>query len=172
MACLRRWTACRSAVLPSSYFPGRVSSRFLMLFQAQCCLPRGCFPRWTHMHTSWGLFPDCGLGYFLWYKWVSRPCYTSLNQCIMDKVFIKNLAEEMATQSSILSWKISWTEEPGGLWSMGLQRVGHNWVSTHTHLVQSSVLNSENIQNDQGSEFLNAKVCIFVRCSKNKIRFK
>ena len=32
--------------------------------------------------------------------------------------------EEMATHSSILAWKIPWTEEPGGLQSMGLQRVG------------------------------------------------
>ena len=32
----------------------------------------------------------------------------------------------MATHSSILAWKISWTEEPGGLQPMGLQRVGHN----------------------------------------------
>ena len=33
---------------------------------------------------------------------------------------------EMATHSSILAWKISWTEEPGGLQSMGSQRVGHD----------------------------------------------
>ena len=32
------------------------------------------------------------------------------------------LEKEMATPSSILDWKISWTEEPGGLQSMGLQR--------------------------------------------------
>ena len=36
------------------------------------------------------------------------------------------LEKEMATHSSILAWKIPWTEEPGGLQSMGLQRVGHN----------------------------------------------
>ena len=35
------------------------------------------------------------------------------------------LEEEMATRSSILAWEILWTEEPGGLQSMGLQRVGH-----------------------------------------------
>ena len=32
----------------------------------------------------------------------------------------------MATHSSILAWRIPWTEEPGGLQSMGSQRVGHN----------------------------------------------
>ena len=38
------------------------------------------------------------------------------------------LEEEMATYSSILAWIIPWTEEPGGLQSMGLQRVGHDWA--------------------------------------------
>ena len=36
------------------------------------------------------------------------------------------LEEEMATHSSSLAWKIPWTEEPGGLQSMGSLRVGHN----------------------------------------------
>ena len=36
------------------------------------------------------------------------------------------LEKEMATHSSILAWKISCTEEPGGLQSMGLQRVGRD----------------------------------------------
>ena len=35
------------------------------------------------------------------------------------------LEKEMATHSSILAWRISWMEEPGGLQSIGLQRVGH-----------------------------------------------
>ena len=35
------------------------------------------------------------------------------------------LEEEMVTCSSTLAWEISWTEEPGGLQSMGLQRAGH-----------------------------------------------
>ena len=39
------------------------------------------------------------------------------------------LEEEMATHSSILAWRIPWTEEPGGLQSMGSQRVRHNWVT-------------------------------------------
>ena len=34
------------------------------------------------------------------------------------------LEEEMATHSSVLAWRIPWTEEPGGLQSMGSQRVG------------------------------------------------
>ena len=36
------------------------------------------------------------------------------------------LGKDTATRSSILAWKIPWTEEPGGLWSMGSQRVRHD----------------------------------------------
>ena len=36
------------------------------------------------------------------------------------------LEKGMATHSSILAWRIPWTEEPGGLQSTGLQRVGHD----------------------------------------------
>ena len=50
----------------------------------------------------------------------------------MQEIWFRSLGredpreEEMATHSSILAWRISWTEEPGGLQSMGLQRVRHN----------------------------------------------
>ena len=36
------------------------------------------------------------------------------------------LEEEMATHSSILAWETPWTEKPGGLQSLGFQRVGHD----------------------------------------------
>ena len=42
------------------------------------------------------------------------------------------LEKEMATHSSILAWRIPWTEEPGGLQSMRSQRVRHDWA-THFH---------------------------------------
>ena len=49
------------------------------------------------------------------------------------------LEKEMATHSSILAWRISWTEEPGGLQSTGSQRVGQDWATSlslyfHMHL--------------------------------------
>ena len=40
------------------------------------------------------------------------------------------LEKEMATHSSILAWRIPWTEKPGGLQSMGLQRVRHDWANS------------------------------------------
>ena len=40
--------------------------------------------------------------------------------------------EEMAAHSRILAWRTPWTEETGGLRSMGSQGVGHNWAHTYT----------------------------------------
>ena len=42
------------------------------------------------------------------------------------------LEKETATDSSILAWRIPWTKEPGGLQSMGSQRVGHDRATSHT----------------------------------------
>ena len=39
----------------------------------------------------------------------------------------------MATHSSILAWRITWTEEPGGFQSKGSQEVRHDGVTTHVH---------------------------------------
>ena len=51
----------------------------------------------------------------------------------LNNVICSNIdAEEaMAPHSSTLAWKIPWTEESGGLESVGLQRVAHDWVSIH-----------------------------------------
>ena len=48
------------------------------------------------------------------------------------------LEKEMATHSSILAWEILGTEESGGLQSMGLQRVGNNFVTKPPPLLQRS----------------------------------
>ena len=53
------------------------------------------------------------------------------NSPAMQETWVRSLGQEdplekgMATHSSILAWKITWTEEPGGLQSIGSQRVGH-----------------------------------------------
>ena len=50
--------------------------------------------------------------------------------------------QEMAVLSSILAWRIPWTEEPGGLQSMGSQRVGHDWSDLAAAAAPPSVLYS------------------------------
>ena len=44
------------------------------------------------------------------------------------------LEESMTTHSSILAWRIPWTEDPGRLQSVGSQRVGQDWLSTHSKI--------------------------------------
>ena len=52
----------------------------------------------------------------------------------MQEIWVQSLGREdplekgMVTHSSILAWRISWIEEPGGLQSMGLKRVGHDYI--------------------------------------------
>ena len=54
------------------------------------------------------------------------------NLLAMQETWVQSLGQEdplekgMAIHSNILSWRIPWTEEPGGLQSRGSQRVGHN----------------------------------------------
>ena len=63
---------------------------------------------------------------------VSRVAQRIKNLPAMPEIWVRSLGLEdslkkgMATRSSILAWRISWTEEPGGLQSMGLQRARHD----------------------------------------------
>ena len=77
---------------------------------------------------------------FLWFK--SLPGSASGNECRRHKSSIPVLwvlslgrgdllEKEMAIHSSILAWRIPWTEEPGGLQSVGLQRVGDDSAQQH-----------------------------------------
>ena len=55
-----------------------------------------------------------------WETWVQTLCWED------------PLEESMTTHSSILAWRIPWTEEPGWLQSIGSQRVGHDWTTKHS----------------------------------------
>ena len=61
----------------------------------------------------------------------------------MQKMWVQSLGwedpleEEMGTHSSILAWKIPWTGEPGGLQSIALQRVRHNWAHSTPNIINS-----------------------------------
>ena len=50
------------------------------------------------------------------------------------------LEKEMATHSSILAWRIPWMEEPGGLQSMGLQRVGYDCTTSLSLFMSQPVM--------------------------------
>ena len=108
---------------------------------------------------GWGRSPGEGKGYLLQYSGLENSmnciahrvakCWTWLSDfhihtymltlrvsqvalVVNNKSALENIKwmeKEMATHSSILAWKIPWTEEPGRLQFMGSQRVGHNWAA-------------------------------------------
>ena len=84
----------------------------------------------------------------IWAKFFFRPFMTLIfrsspvaqkikNLPAMQETWVRSLGQEdlmgkgMATHSSILAWRIPWTEEPGGSWSMGLQTVNMTEQLTH-----------------------------------------
>ena len=87
-------------------------------------------------HTAWWF--DL---HILWNNWASLVAQLEKNLPAVQETWVRSLgwkdplAKEMATHSSILAWKIPWTEEPGGLQSMGSQRVGYDWA-TNTSLYE------------------------------------
>ena len=79
-----------------------------------------------------GNSPGEGIVYPLLYSWASLVAQMVKNPPAMWETWVPSLGWEdplkkgMATHSSLLAWRISWTEESGGLQSMGLQRAGHD----------------------------------------------
>ena len=66
------------------------------------------------------------------YVWASLVAQMVKDSLAMRETWVRSpgwedtLEEGMATHSGILAWRIPWTEKPGGLQSMGSQRVGHD----------------------------------------------
>ena len=96
----------------------------------------------------------------LLFNMLSRLLRTSLvaqmvkRLSIMQETWVQSLGWEdllekaMAPHSSILAWKIPWTEEPGRLQSLGLQRVGHSWAtSPFTRLLITFLPRSKHLLN-------------------------
>ena len=69
---------------------------------------------------------------YVYSKWASLVAPRLKHLAAMWETWVRSLGQddplekEMATHSSILAWRIPWTEEPGGLQSMVSQRVGHD----------------------------------------------
>ena len=86
---------------------------------------------------------------------VSSPvAQTVKNLPAMQETWVQSLGqedllqEEMATHSSVLAWKILWTEEPGRLQSIGLQPVGHSWVTNTKYLHTVTFLGSNTVPSE------------------------
>ena len=85
-----------------------------------------------------GRGPGEGIGYPLQYSWASLVVQIVKNPLAMQETWVWSLSGEdllergVSTHPSVLAWRTPWKMNPAGLKSMGMQRVGHNWV-TFTH---------------------------------------
>ena len=81
---------------------------------------------------GWGRSPGEGIGHTLPYSGASLVAQMVKNLLSLGETWVQSLGWEdplekgMVTHTSILAWRIPWTEEPGWPQAMGLQRVGHN----------------------------------------------
>ena len=114
--------------------------------------PKSDFRVWDLSHlfrapSVLDLSPRCAV-------WASLEAQTVKNPPAMQETHAWLLSWEdplekgKATHSSVLAWRIPWTEEPGGLQSMGLQRVGHDWATSNLH--QPSVLPLGHLPGERG----------------------
>ena len=85
-----------------------------------------------------GISPGEGIGYTLHYFWASLVAQMVKTLPVMQETWVwsliweDSLEEGTANHTSILVWKIPWTEEPGHLQYMWSQRVRHDWATKHT----------------------------------------
>ena len=98
-------------ILP--YIQTKSSWKIVLLFWQISFNPYGLYYQDINLTINYQAWTSITLMLALWYTY--------------------NLEKEKATHSSMLAGRISWTEEPGGLQSIGLQRVGHDWA-TNTHM--------------------------------------
>ena len=124
------------------------SRRWWKTGKLACCSPRGCKEsdtteqlnkqeQWTGWQTDIQVYRSSNRdqGISLMVQWAALVDQTVKNLPSMRETWVQSLGrevpleKEMATHSSILAWKISWTEEPGGLQSLQLRRVGHVWAT-------------------------------------------
>ena len=104
-----------------------------------CVLIYGiCFSLSDLLHYVWQtLGPSTSLQsiQFRSFLWLSNMAQTIKNPsamretCVLPLGWEDSLDKEMATHSSILAWRIPWTEEPSGIGLWGRKRVEHNWVT-------------------------------------------
>ena len=108
-------------------------------------------------------------------KRASLVAQMAKNLLTMQEIWVQSLGwedlpeKEMATHSTIPAWRIPWMEEPGGLQSLGSQRVGHNWATnTFTfHYLESKLghpIVAENFRETQQTK-MDVLNCRIVFCN-------
>ena len=84
---------------------------------------------WASHFSFWACFLVWKMGLMI--VCIGEPFYTADGTASMENSMEIPLEEGMATHFNILAWRIPWMEEPGGLQSMGFQRVRHDWATKY-----------------------------------------
>ena len=92
----------------------------------QCCIIFTYTAQWLLLYTQIYIY----IYIYIYTLWKNLPAMQETQVWSLGQK--TPLEKGMTTHSSILAWRIPWTEEPGGLQSMGLQRVGHDWPRANT----------------------------------------
>ena len=146
---------------PPGHFPNlsnvsRIGGRFFTIWATREALLKPVVTS-NSVDSQWELQMSWGLGTFettilrnLGKDWALKQVGASLvaqrlkHLPVMQETQVQSLGredpleKEMATHSSIIPWRIPWMEEPGGLQSMGSQRVGHDLETSLTHSLTHS----------------------------------
>ena len=128
-----------------------IAPNFFFFFQSDLPLFLLIFLRSLTYGRYWFSCPiQCPICWICLFAWASLVAQMVKNLPAMQETWVQSLGREdppekkMATHSSILAWRIPWTEESGGLWSMGLQKSQTQINNYHTsywcHLTHSFII--------------------------------
>ena len=132
----KEWTFDAKDTLPISL------QSFPESFPVSLFLPPPCMKDFSKFHPQSGLLIlstipiNPSLWITSWHCWASLVAQRLKRLPAIRERWVRSLGQEdhlekeMATHSSVLAWRIPWTEEPGRLQSMGSQRVGNNWAAS------------------------------------------
>ena len=100
------------------------------------CTGRRILYHWVTREALWLIFYLCWSYFF---RLITVVCSCILffflaEDWVQSLGWENPLEKEMANHSSVLAWKVPWTEEPGGLQSLWSHRVGHNWATNYWNL--------------------------------------
>ena len=126
------FTACFNDLCFFFYFLSRILESTCLLWATFSLKPAVLFSLQDKEHSLTSCFSTCssqGLSWWLSGKESTYQCLPKKETQVQSLGQEDPLEKEMATHSSIFAWQIPWTEKPGGLQSMGLQKVGHDLVS-------------------------------------------
>ena len=158
--------------------PGYISRQNYSKRYMHPCVHSSAVHNSQDMETIWCPSTDEWIKMWYIYTGTSLMAQSVKNLPTMQETWVRSLGQEdslengTATHSSILAWRIPWTEEPGRLQSMGSQKVRHNWANFHflsfTYIYSRILLSHKKEQNNAICNSMDATRDYHTKWSKSK----